>query len=149
MVRPRLGVTGTHLGLSAEQRLQLLSLLVPLAPQQLHHGDCVGVDAQAAGLVALLVPTCRLFVHPPIDPKLRAFWKGNGLEVVLPAKDYLARDRDIVDQSDLLIACPRQNEEPTQKRGEGTWYTVRYARKQGKPVWVIYPDGRLIKETRP
>ena len=48
----RIGITGTRKGLSLWQKSVLRSELTRLSrqagqPLQLHHGDCVGVDAQA------------------------------------------------------------------------------------------------------
>jgi len=33
-------------------------------------------------------------------------------------------------------------------RGSGTWATIRYARKVGKPVTIIYPDGEIQEENQ-
>ena len=40
----------------------------------------------------------------------------------------------------MMIAAPSEAEE---QRRSGTWSTVRFARKQGKPVFVISPDGTV------
>ncbi len=47
--------------------------------------------------------------------------------------------------SSVLGACPRSAEEETRS---GTWPTVRYARKQGKPVYLVLPDGEVRVEKR-
>ncbi len=65
----------------------------------------------------------------PYDPQ--ATW--------LPAKEYLERDRDIVDATEALFATP----DGPERAKSGTWYTVRYAVKTGKPVYICYPDGFL------
>lgn len=50
-----------------------------------------------------------------------------------PRSAPLVRNRQIVDRCDLLIACYDGRE-----RG-GTYYTVRYAREQGKEVRIWEP----------
>lgn len=47
-------------------------------------------------------------------------------------------NRDIVAETDELIATPKGFQE---ERRSGTWATVRYALKARKPVTVIWPDG--------
>jgi hypothetical protein len=81
----------------------------------------------------------RIVIHPPTDPKKRAFCKG-AAEIREP-KPYLDRNHDIVDEgSGLLIAAPFQEEEILRS---GTWATVRYAWKIGRAldVFVIRPGG--------
>jgi hypothetical protein len=58
-----------------------------------------------------------------------------------PAKPPLDRNRDIVADCSRLIACPRGPERSYPR--SGTWATVRYARAAGKPVTIIWPDGRV------
>jgi hypothetical protein len=41
------------------------------------------------------------------------------------------------------VACPRTDQE---QRRSGTWATVRYARKVGKPVLIIGRDGKIKLE---
>ncbi len=60
-----------------------------------------------------------------------------------PAKTHFARNRDIVDETEVLIACPCEMEH--QDRG-GTWYTADYALKRGKRTIIVWPDGSM-KET--
>ena len=70
--------------------------------------------------------------HPPSDPKLRAWHSSHEIRDV---KTYFARNRDIVDVSQLLIVVPMESERQT--RG-GTWYTHNYAIKRGVPVEVVF-----------
>lgn len=100
----------------------------------MHHGDCVGADQEAAEFC--LAQGFSLVCHPPVDEAARAFTRGN--MITHAAKTHLARNRDIVDSSDVLVACP-----PTKERlpRGGTWYTIDYARKKGLRMIVIAPDG--------
>lgn len=102
----------------------------------LHHGDCIGADELAHGIALGL--EIRVILHPPKDPKQRAWCKGAWKKRKL--KPYLERNRDIVDESDILLAVPKDpNNEPSanRARNQGTWYTIRYARKRGVPVVII------------
>ncbi|HEY8864588.1 MAG TPA: hypothetical protein VIO37_10510 [Candidatus Dormibacteraeota bacterium] len=69
----------------------------------------------------------RIVIHPPDNGRLRAFRgkEGSSAEVeIRPVKPYLERDRDIVADVELLIACPGEFHEINRS---GTWYTVRRA----------------------
>jgi hypothetical protein len=59
-----------------------------------------------------------------------------------PERTYLERNKDIVRESASLIAAPLQAEE---QQRSGTWSTVRFARKIGKPVFLILPDGTVLR----
>lgn len=128
----RLGFTGTRKGLSVHQQDWLLKYL-PVA--EIHHGACVGADE----LMHCYAMASRLpvVVHPPLKAELRMPYDPGA--TWLPAKEYLERDRDIVDATQALFATP-DGPERTQS---GTWYTVRYAVKTSKPVYICYPDGSL------
>jgi hypothetical protein len=131
-----IGFTGTREGMTNPQAKSFVEWLEPLNGNfVLHHGDCVGADADAAFWTVELGG--ELVIHPPSDPRLRAFTDDG---TVRPAKPYLDRNRDIVDACDRLIAAPKETD--WQDRG-GTWYTIRYADKAGKPVTIIWPDGRV------
>ena len=58
-------------------------------------------------------------------------------------KPPLDRNRDIVDACDVLIATPKDFVEELRS---GTWATVRYARKQRKPLVIVWPNGETTTE---
>ena len=55
----------------------------------------------------------------------------------------LVRKRDIVDKTELLVTAPADAVEHLQSR---TWPTVHYARRLGRPISIIRPDGSVIRE---
>jgi hypothetical protein len=56
----------------------------------------------------------------------------------MPEAPFLKRNKNIVDYTDLLVACPNGFEEVIRS---GTWATWRYAVKQEKLWIIIWPDG--------
>lgn len=130
-----IGFTGTRDGMTQSQVASTRDLVKQLDPDAGRHGDCVGADADFDELLRVL-GVWRV-IHPPKNDQHRAFCDG---DVILPPKSYLARDRDIVDRSELMIATPK---EFTSKAGSGTWYTFGYAMKMKRPTYLILPDGMV------
>jgi len=123
------GITATQEGMSAKQLAQLRVELQGF--NVLHHGDCVGGDAQADALGREL--GMLIVIHPPDNDSKRAFCEQPE-DVVHEPKPYLDRNHDIVDSSHELFAGPKTDIEELRS---GTWATVRYARKTGKPVTLL------------
>lgn len=128
-----IGFTGTRKGMNSRQIHNLRSWLISHVDEieSFHHGCCVGADTQAH--IEAYSLGLNIHFHPPIiqdyASDLRDF---NG--VWNTPKGYLERNRDIVYQSDILIAGPDGSKESLRS---GTWYTVRYARKVGKEVIIL------------
>ncbi len=149
----KLGFTGTHHGMDAFQKESIALLFTQLFREydeiEFHHGDCIGADAQAATILNQLreeqtwsMNHCavRIICHPgyppnhPKETKFRAFTDFN--DEVRDPKPFIARDHDIVDETEKMVATPVTEEEETRS---GTWTTVRYARKQGREITVLPP----------
>lgn len=142
----KVGVTGTREGLAPKQVVSLFSTMIELASAfggvELHHGDCVGADATAHDLAISL--GWKVVIHPPTKDTARAFKVGT--ETRSPAP-YLARNRVIVDEADVLIVLPKQESRPVADVRGGTWYTYRYAVKQRSCATVIiWPNGNVEAE---
>lgn len=130
----KVGFTGTREGMTHQQARAVSAFLEVGGATEFHHGDCVGADADAHALALLAgVP---VVLHPPTEPKARAFCKD--AVMVWPEAPYITRNHQIVDVCDVLIAAPAQAQEVLRS---GTWATVRYARKQGVRVVVVPPQG--------
>ncbi|GAA1861722.1 hypothetical protein GCM10009836_47410 [Pseudonocardia ailaonensis] len=111
-------------------------------------GGASGVDTAALQWLAknteaalTVVVPCRILDQPAGSVEVIETLRDQGrLAVVelgatlLGKAAYHARDRWIVDRSDLVIGFPRGSE----SGGGGTWYTLAYAAEQGK-VRVIVP----------
>lgn len=135
----KIGFTGTRNGMTVQQGEAVEHLLYQLRPDEIHHGDCRGADAEFHGM-AYRICGSRRVVHPPLNDLHRAFCEG---EETKPAKSYHDRNHDIVDATDRLIATPLTDKESFQS---GTWTTIRYARRLGKPVYIVTPYGKVITE---
>ena len=128
------GFTGTRKGMTGSQTSVVTKALRKAS--EVHHGDCIGADEQCHVICQELdIP---IVIHPPEEERLRAFCEGAAR--VEPPRPYLVRDRIIVDKCQLLLACPSENDEPGIARGQGTWSTVRYARRTGRLFRIVWPD---------
>ena len=104
---------------------------------EVHHGDCIGADEAIHNICC---ENYKIVIHPPNNPSMRAFCYS---ECILYEKDYLDRNKNIVDKTDMLIAFPGS----TEVKRSGTWATVRYARKKNKRIILIYGNGQFVDET--
>jgi hypothetical protein len=137
MLEKHVGFTGTQEGMTGAQLSRVRRIVASLYGW-LHHGDCIGADAQAHDLARN--KGLKVALHPPINPSKRAFCDA---DLIHQEADYLTRNRAIVNVTDGLIACPKSFEEELRS---GTWSTVRYARRLGKPRVIVYPDGSVRNE---
>lgn len=138
----RAGFTGRSSYCTDPQSEALRALLAELRAQGfrwLDHGDCVGADALAHHLATDI--GYRIKIHPPENERLRACCKG--ALIVEDVKPYIERNHDIVDDTEILIAVPSSMHEVLRS---GTWATVRYARKQGRLIIIVWPDGTVTRE---
>jgi hypothetical protein len=127
----KIGFTGTQRGMT-EIQAQMVDDYFGTGTE-FHHGDCIGADEQAHRLAK--AAGCLIIIHPPSNLNKRAFCVADN---ILPEKEYLDRNHDIVDSTELLLATPSGEK----VLRSGTWATIRYARKWKKPTIIIYPNGR-------
>jgi hypothetical protein len=132
----KIGFSGTRKGLSHKQTMEFIRLLIERRPDEFHHGDCVGADQEAHDIVRAMLPGCVIVKHPPLKTYHVAHCKVDAERV---PKAYLARNHDIVDETDILVACPFEKQEPANKKGGGTWSTIRYAKKKMKELTILLP----------
>lgn len=114
--------------------------------EEFHHGACTGGDALMHKLA--LERGIPIFVHPPVNMKYVApecIEPGVPGVMILPAKPYHNRNRDIVFATEGLIALPKQDFQPGEMYWGGTWYTVNYAERMRKPVIICHPNGKIDK----
>lgn len=138
----KIGFTGTRSGMTTAQwetvALIIAEALEILKPNEWHDGDCVGADEQAHGTVDTLKKVADIVTHG--HPCNLDHWRANReFDRMHEIRPPLVRNRNIVNESDLMIAAPKEYEEV--KVGSGTWATIRYAKRQGKHLIIVWPDG--------
>lgn len=136
----KLGFTGTQYGMTVLQFRGVIELLEELKPDEVHHGDCVESDETFHKIVRLLFPKTTIIIHPPLDPKKRAFCEG---DIILEPEPYINRNHKIVIETDVLIATPRTEKEELRS---GSWTTIRHSRKKQKPRHIINPEGEISND---
>lgn len=132
------GFTGTRDGMTREQHAVVAQRIHALRPTEVHHGCCVGADAELHEVARWFWPVVG---HPGPPGPNRA--ELVGFHRLCAAKDYGPRNQDIVDCCDMLVAAPKESRE--QSSG-GTWQTVRRARAAGRKIVIVWPDGSAREE---
>lgn len=127
----KVGFTGSREGMSQHQKEQFILKMFQLLPEEFHHGDCEGADAEAHDLIREFLPKVKIIVYPPLSFRHRAMKQGD--ETKEP-EAYIKRDYRIVDSTDCLIGAPLTDSELIRS---GTWTTIRYARKIGRDIYVL------------
>jgi len=133
----KIGFTGTRHGMSKEQLDAFKSIIKAKETDEFHHGMCVGSDKQAHDFIKS--EEVKIVGHPP---SFKKFMAECNCDIFMKPHDYLKRNKNIVDDTDILIATPDCKE----KVRSGTWSTVRYARKQHKKIYIIHKNGRVSIE---
>lgn len=134
----RFGFTGTRRGMTDAQRKSVFSHILQLSALRevvkLHHGQCLGSDEEVL-LYAKDIGGIWTVAHPS---NLKVWTSQVDSDETREPKPTLIRNRDIVDECDLLIACPGEMAEVIRS---GTWATIRYAREVGRRTKICWPNG--------
>ena len=140
----KIGFTGARNGITPIQQRIGMKILNDIwnkeTIDEAHHGDCLGADAWFHSIISVFFEQTKVVIHPPDRKKHRAFCKGGSRE----PKPYLTRNHDIVDETDTLLAMSGTDDEIMRS---GTWATIRYARKVGKSIVIVFPDGSVKNES--
>lgn len=132
----KIGFTGTQKGMTMEQKGAVHYILWEYRPEEIHHGDCIGADAEFHKMAKVV--KIHTVIHPPIKKEKRAFCEGDEYR---PEQHYIIRNHQIVDETSVLIAAPKSNNEELRS---GTWATIRYAMgKKGVEVNIVWPNGHI------
>jgi len=134
----KLGMSGTQRGLSETRKKQVENFISENDIEEAHHGDCIGADYDFHQIC--VESGIKTVIHPPNITVKRAYCKG---DIILEPKPFLTRNKDIVNSTDFLIALPATENELLRS---GTWATIRAARKLGKSLLIILPNGKHIYE---
>lgn len=119
------GFTGTRIGCNAAQKAGLWKVLENLhrlhGIEGVHHGDCIGADADFDAICHELSFYRTSYPAFELGHKYRA---GCDCEEIRPLKRPLVRNRDIVDACDVMIATPRENAEVERGSGHGQLFVI-------------------------
>jgi len=166
----KMGFTGTQSGIVEFQKVKVTEYFEQYLPNEFHHGDCIGSDAEAHILFLEYhtrhdTEERRIVIHPPTNPNKRAFCGLHGLqgsekripeelavklvECKYPVKIewhsnkvYLERNKDIVNDCEIMLATPKEVEHTVRS---GTWATIRYAWHTKRTIFVIPPlEGETV-----
>lgn len=137
----KIGFTGTRHGMSNVQKKELKKIVDNKDFCEFHHGRCVGSDEQAHEYIETIkdARSIKIVGHPP---KFKGSMSHCKCDYMMKADEYLKRNHNIVDHTDILIATPDTKE----KLRSGTWSTIRYARKKEKRIYIIHKNGRVTIE---
>lgn len=127
--------SGTQKGMTNRQKDAMSKLVNNFNLFVLHHGDCIGADAEAHEIALSSETFGGVILHPPINAAKRAYCK-DGIIASRRLKPYIERNHDNVDEGMFLVATPSSLVEELRS---GTWATIRYARKAGKPIVILDP----------
>lgn len=142
-----LAFTGARTGLTDTQRLSLRVVLADPAFRHgtLHNGVAVGAD-EACLLEADALGSPALHMWPASHARWRfalaVQFDWRGLCTVHGVRPPLVRNRLMAEAAQVLVACP----DGPERQRSGTWSTVRHARKLGRTVVIVWPDGRIERE---
>lgn len=150
----KIGFTGTREKLTRAQAEALETTLTPkeygLHRPIFHHGACKGADSYAAtiawGLNYDVIAHPGKSAHGGDNEWLCPIALEHSTEV-RETKTHFARNRDIVNETDVLVACPQYMEPITSATKGGTAYTVNFARMQKRPIVIVRPDGTIERES--
>lgn len=102
-------------------------------------GMCVGADTEFNTLAKKADCYCIAYPgHYRNSPENTSLVGGGVYDEIRESDTHFSRNRRIVDDTNVLLATPRSRD--TSGRG-GTNYTINYAKKNKKPVYIVYPDG--------
>lgn len=141
----RVGFTGTRAGTTPAQYKALGAYLKEtfrtFPGVELHNGLCLGADEQC---VELAYGHCRIVGHPGDLPYMVSEKAKSQCDEVRDVFPNLVRNRHIVLETAVLLACPAGPEEVR----SGTWATIRYCRtRPGKLIVYFRPDGTIESES--
>jgi hypothetical protein len=135
----KVGFAGSQRGMTQCQRETLVKVCKELQMTEAHHCDSEGSDIQAHHIFRRADRYLMIAAHPPATSH-RAYCNADHF---YPQAGYITSKKNMVDATDMLIACPYTTQENT--KGV-TWITVRYARLKAKNCLIILPNGLHILE---
>lgn len=144
MIPLHIGFSGTRCGMTLLQRRAVYRVFRWYRDNRnaitVHHGSCVGADAEAHDIARMLGLAVAL--HPGVSAKGDSPYRAEcatleGERVWMP-RDYRTRNAAVVACTGVLVAAPH-GEMPS----HGTEHAISCAVKLERPVVVVSADGCL------
>lgn len=144
------GFTGTTQGM-AEIQGEKIRDWITYVDVSLHHGMCVGADFDMELLARRYALSSYVVGHPGVTKGGRVWLRAelSSPDDIRAPKPFIERNHDIVDETDVLWAAPKEYFNKRREDGtwtpirSGTWATIRYAERVGKPVVIFWPGGGI------
>ncbi len=123
------GISGTRHGANPHQLIMIKVALINYkerGAKNFRHGDCAGVDVEAAVIARRL--GYYIIKHPgPVGV-------GSYADETFGPMSFLDRNKVIARMSDVILIVPHTNKEVLRS---GTWSTYRYALKMDIPIRMV------------
>ena len=132
-----IGFTGARNGMTQEQRSKVIELIQNSGQEEAVHGDCIGADEDFHNICASF-GWIDIYQRPCTFESLRA---NTGAFPLSEPKPPMQRNRDIVADSSMMIACPPNYVKI--KSGSGTWATIGFAERAKVLLYIVFPDGTV------
>ena len=136
MGKATLGVSGSRWGWKPQQEKYVHMLFDCWEFDEMHHGECQGVDEQFHHLA--LERGIPIIIHPPIKDEFRST-VCSGYAGRREEKNYFVRNCDIVNEASLMVTVPGHM---NREKG-GTWHATKYAIKKEKTLIILLPTGAV------
>jgi hypothetical protein len=130
----KIGFAGSRTGMTDTQIQKVKEVLAKYDVVEVHHGDCLGADAQFHDICT--EKGLKIIVHPPLSKEFRAF-KTTGSTTILTEKAYNARNTELVESCDFFIGCPAKWKTNPHS---GTWKILECALQQKMSAQIFPKD---------
>lgn len=156
----KIGFTGARGGMTLMQKAEVQSLLSREfeynKTNEAHHGGCKGADEEFDDICFKLNQDTPLEVGRVVHPSDLSGWRGKWHLPATEMHEYppLERNHHIVDAVELMVAapvgmvgcslCSQAFNFYHEALRSGTWSCIRYAKKIGRELFIVYPDGSLV-----
>lgn len=139
MMIVKIGFSGSRQGMSATQKDILFNLLKDKAGE-FHHGNCIGADSEAHDMATVL--NYKVCIHDPLNQGSN--WAGKRGALHYPPMPYKVRNKNIVEKTAVLFACPLAFD----GKG-GTWNAIEWAKRLKRQFYIILPNGDIYHDDLP
>ena len=144
MIPLHIGFSGTRYGMTLLQRRAVYRVFRWYRDNRnaitVHHGSCVGADAEAHDIARMLGMAVAL--HPGVSEDCSGYLRAEctmreGERVWRPAS-YAVRSQTIAACTGVLVAAPHES-----RPSRGTNHAISCAVRLGRPAVVVSADGHM------